>query len=113
LHRHKEAFEQAQEGIKLTHLIIRDSISVCHYYSRRIDFQAHFGDPFGDLPEESISNKASSVANKSKQSSRTGSKIKKQTDRAPSPSKPSHYDEDLESGKSPFTDDRFDEQSIG
>lgn len=26
LHRHKEAFEQAQEGIKLSHLIIRDII---------------------------------------------------------------------------------------
>jgi hypothetical protein len=59
LHRHKEAFEQAQEGIKLAHLIIRDTISVCHYYSRRIDFQAHFGELFVDLPEESISNNTS------------------------------------------------------
>ena len=37
LHRHKEALEQAQEGIKLAHLIIRDSISVCRFFSRRQD----------------------------------------------------------------------------
>lgn len=41
LHRHKEAFEQAQEGIKLAHLVIRDSISVCRYYARRIDLLAN------------------------------------------------------------------------
>jgi len=40
LHRHKEAFEQAQEGIKLTHLIIRDKISVCRLFAKRIDFKA-------------------------------------------------------------------------
>jgi hypothetical protein len=44
LHRHKEALEQAQEGIKLGHLVIRDKVSVCRYYSKRIDLQAHFGD---------------------------------------------------------------------
>jgi hypothetical protein len=37
LHRHKEAMEQAQEGIKLTHLIVRDKISLCQFYSTRLD----------------------------------------------------------------------------
>ena len=41
LHRHKEAFEQAQEGIKVAHLVVRDKISVCRYYSRRIDLKAN------------------------------------------------------------------------
>ena len=38
LHRHKDAFEQAEEGIKLAHLIVRDKIAICRYYSKRIDF---------------------------------------------------------------------------
>ena len=40
LHRHKEAFEQALEGIKLAHLIVRDKISLCHFFARKGDFQA-------------------------------------------------------------------------
>lgn len=48
LHRHKEAFEQAQEGIKLSHLIIRDLISVCRLYSKKMDMIAHFGEMRGN-----------------------------------------------------------------
>lgn len=43
LHRHKEALEQALEGIKIAHLIVRDKISVCRFYSKRIDFQEMYG----------------------------------------------------------------------
>ena len=43
LHRHKEAFEQAQEGIKVAHLIIRDKISLCQFYGRRIQIQSENG----------------------------------------------------------------------
>ena len=43
LHRHKEALEQAQEGIKIAHLIVRDKISVCRFFSKRIDFQEMYG----------------------------------------------------------------------
>lgn len=43
LHRHKEALEQAQEAIKIAHLIVRDKISVCRFFSKRIDFQEMYG----------------------------------------------------------------------
>ena len=43
LHRHKEALEQAQEGIKIAHLIVRDKISACRFYSKRIDYQETYG----------------------------------------------------------------------
>jgi len=96
LHRHKEALEQAQEGIKLSHLIIRDTISVCRYYSRKIDFQNHFGDLYNF--DESMSEPST----------------KKKTDRKQSPGK-SHeqskssypFDDDLES------DDKLSENSVG
>jgi len=39
LHRHKEAFEQALEAIKITHLIVRDAISICRYYAKRMEMQ--------------------------------------------------------------------------
>lgn len=45
LHRHKEALEQAQEGIKIAHLVVRDTISICRFYSRRIDFREKYGEP--------------------------------------------------------------------
>jgi len=57
LHRHKEAFEQAQEGIKLAHLIIRDVISVCRYYSKRMDLKlSEANSSFFKDKEDSINN---------------------------------------------------------
>lgn len=53
LHRHKEALEQAQEGIKIAHLIVRDKISVCRFYSKRIDFQEMYGQAGEDNQNES------------------------------------------------------------
>jgi len=35
--------EQAQEGIKIAHLIVRDKISACRFYSKRIDYQETYG----------------------------------------------------------------------
>lgn len=43
LHRHKEAFEQAQEGIKVAHLVVRDTIAVCKFYSKRLDYIDTYG----------------------------------------------------------------------
>ena len=52
LHRHKEALEQAQEGIKIAHLVVRDTIAVCRFYSRRIDFREKYGEPPSQDPTE-------------------------------------------------------------
>ena len=72
LHRHKEALEQAQEGIKLSHLIIRDCISVCRYYSKRIDFKANDPSAFPDKIESLNHSEATKSRKGSKRFSRGG-----------------------------------------
>ena len=74
MHRHKEAFEQAQEGIKLAHLIIRDKIAVCRFFSRRIDFRA-YELPTSSFMEKSERSFSQSEATGSK--SRGGSRLRK------------------------------------
>jgi len=113
LHRHKEALEQAQEGIKLAHLIIRDSISVCRYYSRRMDLQAHFGDPFNQSMDESIGNSAS-VPTARKTKSRDGKRGVKRTQspnksKLDEHSKSSYPFEVEESTDDPFYDGTLDQ----
>ena len=55
-------------------MIIRDSISVCRLYSRRIDFKNNFGDQNTNDNKSSIS---ISDTNGSKTRSRAGSRLRK------------------------------------
>ena len=77
LHRHKEALEQAQEGIKLSHLIIRDKISVCRYYSKRIDFKANEPPNYSEKIESLTGSDATKSRKGSKLLSRRGQDISK------------------------------------
>jgi len=38
LHRHKDAYEQAQQGVRLAHVVVRDQLAVCHFFIRKADF---------------------------------------------------------------------------
>jgi hypothetical protein len=38
LHRHKNALEQAMSGIQVAHLVVRDTLAICQYFSKRLDF---------------------------------------------------------------------------
>ena len=99
LHRHKEALEQAQEGIKIAHLIIRDSIAVCRLFSRRQDFQANFGELQSIDKNDSIS---ISDTNGSKTRSRAGSRLKRADG---SPNKIRSSIDDVSKSSYPFEDD--------
>lgn len=39
LHRHKDAFEQAEEGVRIAHVVVRDQLAVCHYFSKKTDYE--------------------------------------------------------------------------
>ena len=39
LHRHKDAYEQAQEGVRISHFIVRDQLAICHFFQRKADFE--------------------------------------------------------------------------
>ena len=38
LHRHKNAYEQAEIGVKLAHLIVRDQLAVCHFFAKKQEY---------------------------------------------------------------------------
>lgn len=39
LHRHKDAYEQAEEGVRIAHLIVRDQLAVCHFFAKKMEFE--------------------------------------------------------------------------
>ena len=39
LHRHKDAYEQAEEGVRLAHVVVRDQLAICHFFSRKVEFE--------------------------------------------------------------------------
>ena len=39
LHRHKDAYEQALEGVKLAHLVVRDQLAICYFFTRKSEFE--------------------------------------------------------------------------
>lgn len=38
LHRHKDAYEQAEMGVQIAHVIVRDQLAVCHFFARKTEF---------------------------------------------------------------------------
>ena len=34
------AFDQAQIGVKLAHLVVRDQLSICRYFANKVEFEA-------------------------------------------------------------------------
>ena len=34
------AFEQAQQGVRLGHLIVRDQLSICRYFASKVEYEA-------------------------------------------------------------------------
>jgi len=59
LHKHKDAYEQAKEGVRLAHVIVRDQLAVCHYFMKKADFEKESGKA-GKRPNKQAKAKSSS-----------------------------------------------------
>ena len=40
LHRHKMAFEQAETGVRIAHLVVRDQLTICRYFASKVEYEA-------------------------------------------------------------------------
>ena len=53
--------EQAQEAIKVAHLIVRDKIAVCKFYHKRLEFFEKYGYYAEETPAESLRSQSASI----------------------------------------------------
>jgi hypothetical protein len=49
IHRHKDALEQAREGVKVCHQMINDMQQLCEFYVKREKINAAYKDKLSDL----------------------------------------------------------------
>lgn len=54
LHRHKNALEQATEGVRIAHLVVRDTLSICQFFSKRLEFLKDENNGEKDKPTDSV-----------------------------------------------------------
>lgn len=51
IHRHKDALEQAREGVRLSHHLINDLKELCLFYIKREDISINLPNPVIDVHE--------------------------------------------------------------
>ncbi len=57
VHRHKDALDQAKEGVKISHLLINDMKQLCEFYVKREEIEHSLNNNIGGGPSRTDQSK--------------------------------------------------------